>query len=189
MRCLPTKECGLPLCFASEPSWISDRSSKVAAALRCDLWRLHFGARWMHTVCLPCQHSLARDACRQRAAAFLFASHGSRKGSPTNRARLRLIFGAIFGACTSVRGGCKLFAYLTGTRTRCLPSKDCRLPLCFAREPSGISDRSSKVAAALRCELWRLHFGARWMHTVCGADMRCLPTKECRLPLCFASEP
>ena len=61
--------------------------------------------------------------------------------------------GRTTGRKSVVRGGCKLFACLAGTRRSCLPTKACHLPpLCFAPEPSGISDQSSKLAAALRCE-------------------------------------
>ena len=64
----------------------------------------------------------------------------------------------------------------------CLAST--RLPLCFAPEPSGISDRSSKLAAAqqydLRCQRWCLLSGARRMQLfacLAGTRKSCLLTK------------
>ena len=203
--CLPDRGCRLPLCFALEPSGISDRSSKLAAALWCE----------MNANCFVCMAGTRTCCLLTEAAAFLFALNWSRQGSSTDRASLRLLFVAIVGAFSSVQGGCKLCACLSGTHTSCLPTevaaflfalhrsrqgsptdraslrlpfgarwmqnvclpgchshellvdRGCGLPLCLAPTPSGISDQSSKLVAALRCAPCRLFCGARWIHTVC----------------------
>ena len=69
-----------------------------------------------------------------------------------------------------------LLVCLADTPLSCLPTNGCRLPLCFAPEPPGISDRWSKVAAALWwCDLWHLHFSARCLQNVCLSAWLILP--------------
>ena len=76
------------------------------------------------------------------AAFFLFDLHLSRQGSPINRPSLWLRVGAwrMQTVCLSGLHSQELLA-----------NKGCHLPLCFAPKPSGISDQSSKLAAARRC--------------------------------------
>ena len=119
----------LPLCFAPEPSGISDRSSKLAAAqqydLRCQRWCLLSGARRM-----------------------------------------------------------QLFACLAGTRKSCLLTKAAAFLFALHPEPSGISDQSSKLAAALRCAPCRLLFSARRMQTYRVPAWPALAGAACRHRLC-----
>ena len=64
-----------------------------------------------------------------------------------------------------------------------LANKGCRLPLCFAQEPGGISDQPSAFVAVLPCE---------WVQTVCLSGQHVqewLADKGWRHPLCFASKP
>ena len=127
----------LPLCSAPEPSGTSDQSSRLAAV------RLRCGA---DANCLPVLLPLARAALPTESATttFLFALHRSRQGPLINRAGLRLLFGA-----RRMQTVC-----LSGQRSHeLLADKRCHhLPLCSAPEPSGTSDQSSRLVAALRCE-------------------------------------
>ena len=117
---LAIKVCHLPLCSTRKPSRISDQSSKLVAALRCEA-----------------------DA------------------NPS---------------CT----------YLASTRRSCLLTQAAAfLPLCSAREPSRISDQSSKLAAALRREA-DANCLRDWPALGGGACHHRLPAF---LPLCCARAP
>ena len=133
----------LPLCFALEPSGLSDQSSKLVAARRCVA----------DANCLPVWPALAGAACQQRLqpSSSLLCTRAVRAlqqidqacGGSTIRASLRLRVGA-----KSMQTVC-----LSGQHSQeLLANKGCRLPpLRFALEPSGMSDQSSKLVAAL---LW-----------------------------------
>ena len=95
-----------------------------------------------------------RSCLPTKAAAFLFASQWSH-----HQGCLRPTIEQACG-CSVVRGGCKLFACLAGTRRSCLPTKARRLPLCFASEPSPARNLSLSARLRLRC-------CAKRMQTVC----------------------
>ena len=140
---LANKGCRLPLCFALEPSGISDQTSMLVAALRIEQ---ACGCESVRSPCklFACLAGTRRSCLSTKAAAFfLFALHLSHHGSPTNRPSLWLLVGAwrMQTVCLSDQHSQEL-----------LVNKGCRLPLCFALEPSWLSDKSSKLVAALRFE-------------------------------------
>ena len=131
MRCLPSWAASfLPLCSAREPSWISDQSSKLAAALRC--------GGGCKLFCLSGRHSKELVANTGCLPSFLFALHGSRHGSPTSRASLRLLFGV-----RRMQTVCMSDQHSEGL----LANTSCRhLPLCFLLAPrSATNDQSSRL--------------------------------------------
>ena len=133
------------LCFDRNLARISsDQSSKLVAALRCEV----------HANCLPVWPALARAACRQQvAAAFLFAllCTGTWQGSPpTNRASLWLLFGArCMQTVHQVLSGRHSHELLAGNTQAVAFLFD------LHRDLAGISsdDQSSKLVAALRGEV------------------------------------
>ena len=177
---LPTKAAAFLLALHRSRSDTSTQSSKLAAALRCEVDANRMSVR----------PACTGAACQQRLAPSSLLCTGAVKDRPPIEQAC---------GCTSVRGGCKLCAWLSCTRKRCLltmagtfllalhwscqrsptnrarlrllisarrlqtvrlcgqhsqellADKGCRLPLCFALEPSGLSDQSSKLVAARRC--------------------------------------
>ena len=75
-----------------------------------------------------CVANTRRSCLPTKAAAFLFALHWSREGSPTNRARLWLPFHA---------SGCKLCACLASTCRNGLPTKAGAIRFALRRSRQG----------------------------------------------------
>ena len=116
---LQTKACTFLL--ALHRSRPADQFSKLAVGLRCG----------MSAHCLLCL-AFAGAACGQwlpRSA--LLCTRAVQTLQPIEQAC----------GCSSVRGGCKLCACLAGIRGEIIADKGWRLPLCFAPEPSGLSDQ------------------------------------------------
>ena len=89
---------------------------------------------------------------------------------------MRLLFGARWMQ-TVCLSSCPLHELLT--------DKDCRLSLCFAPTPSGISDQSNKLAAALHCEAHAICFSVWPALAVASACRQRLPPST--LLLCTES--
>ena len=114
---------------------------------------------------------------------------------PPGRASLRLLFGArrrrtqyyyACWLCSSLPPALQTRTILQYRFSLRRSRKGCRLPLCVAPEPSGMSPTN-------QAGLW-LHFGARLMQSVClsGRHSQALLVDNgchCRLPLCGAQEP
>ena len=127
------KGCLLPLCFAPEPS-TRDLLRPIEQCLR-----LLFGARRMQTVCVIGRHSkevLAITGCRLPCSSLL-CTRAVTDLRPVEQAC----------GCSSVPGGCKLFACLASTRRSCLPTNAAAFLFALHRSRQGSPpyDQSSSV--------------------------------------------
>ena len=160
--------CKLFVCLAgTRRSWLSTKDAAFLFALRrnrqdlrpikASLWPLYepnfVVCKSVRCPCkvFACLADTRRSCLPTKTLTFLFALHLRRQGSLTKQSKLVADLRSKLCRLSSGRGGCKLFACLAGTRRSCLPTKAAGHPLCFALEPSGISDQASKLVAARRC--------------------------------------